>query len=90
MTLPPGYNWKVVIDPTRTGFEPGLFFGGHFRWLDIKTRGECPFPDGTVFQHIKTGEIAFVEDGKVIREKFTDPNRFHATASGLYASPAKA
>ena len=32
----PGYSWRVIHDPTRTGEDPGLFFGGHFRSIDIE------------------------------------------------------
>ena len=32
---PKGYFWKVVVDPTRNGEEPGCFYGSLFRLLDI-------------------------------------------------------
>ncbi len=72
---PPGYYWKVVVDPTRSGDEPGIFYGSHFRWTDIippGTDGEarripCPWPSGTVFENVKTGERVVIKRGKVIR-----------------------
>lgn len=72
---PWGYYWKVVVDPTRTGDEPGMFYGGHFRWTDIVLPGwdeearkiPCPWPSGTVFENIKTGERVAIKRGKVIR-----------------------
>lgn len=73
MTVPQGYCWKVIIDPTRKGDDPGLFYGGHFRWSDIVTPGArkedipCPWPNGTVFKNVKTGEVAIVQWGRVIR-----------------------
>jgi len=72
---PQGYHWKVVVDPTRTGEEPGMFYGGHFRWCDIvlpeggKSRVPCPWPSGTVFEHIKTGERVVIRRGRVVRVK---------------------
>lgn len=76
---PPGYYWKVVVDPTRTGDYPGIFYGGHFRWSDIQTParceedgeedfGICPFPDGTVFENIKTGERVKIWHGQIVRQ----------------------
>ncbi len=72
---PPGYYWKVVVDPTRKGDEPGIFYGGHFRWTDIVLPGwdeearkiPCPWPSGTVFENVKTGERVVIRQGKVVR-----------------------
>lgn len=69
---PPGYYWKVVVDPTRTRDDPGMFYGGHFRWSDIVLPGcqeeiPCPWPTGTVFENIRTGDRVVVKRGKVIR-----------------------
>ncbi len=72
---PPGYYWKVVVDPTRTGDEPGMFYGGHFRWMDIvlpascHSRIPCPWPSGTVFENIRTGERVVIKRGRVVKEK---------------------
>lgn len=58
--IPKGYDWKVVVDPTRTGVEPGYFYGRLFRWTDIVPRrlSDEPgsWPPGTEFQHLRTGE----------------------------------
>jgi len=57
--LPKGYDWKVVVDPTRVGYDPGCFYGRLFRWTDIAPRrpsDERPWPEGIVFQHMRTGE----------------------------------
>ncbi len=32
---PRGYDWKVIVDPTRSHDYPGLFFGNLFRIFDI-------------------------------------------------------
>ncbi len=72
-----GYYWKVVVDPTRKGDDPGVFYGGHFRWSDIvlpdvdreARRIPCPWPNGTVFENIKTGERVVIRRGRVVREK---------------------
>ncbi|GAP06185.1 hypothetical protein ATHL_01031, partial [Anaerolinea thermolimosa] len=54
---PQGYYWKVVVDPTRTGDDPGMFYGRYFRWSDIELPPSfgrqredipCPWPHGTV------------------------------------------
>lgn len=74
---PPGYYWKVVVDPTRTGDEPGMFYGGYFRWSDIVISGRdkevrtipCPWPSGTVFENIKTGERVMIRHGRVVKER---------------------
>ncbi|WP_172634620.1 hypothetical protein [Anaerolinea thermophila] len=72
---PQGYHWKVVVDPTRTGDDPGIFYGAHFRWADIVPPGTdreaqsipCPWPSGTVFEHIKTGERVVIRRGRVVK-----------------------
>ena len=72
---PQGYLWKVVVDPTRTGDDPGIFYGAHFRWADIVPPGTdreaqsipCPWPSGTVFEHIKTGERVVIRRGRVVK-----------------------
>ncbi len=76
---PSGYWWKVVVDPTRNPDEPGMFYGAHFRWCDIVLPGydaenqtiPCPWPDGTVFENIKTGERVMVKRGQVISRERT-------------------
>lgn len=70
-----GYDWKVVVDPTRSGDHPGVFYGGYFRWTDIelpracRERIPCPFPAGTVFENIKTGEQVVICRGQAVRRK---------------------
>lgn len=73
---PHGYVWKVVHDPTRTGEEPGMFYGAHFRWTDIVLPGfldeetrkiPCPWPSGTVFENINTGERVVIRRGRVVK-----------------------
>ncbi len=72
---PQGYHWKVVVDPTRNEDDPGMFYGGHFRWTDIVLPGwgeearkiPCPWPSGTVFENIKTGERVMIKKGSVVR-----------------------
>ena len=74
---PPGYYWKVVVDPTRSGDDPGMFYGGHFRWTDIVLPGwdegarkiPCPWPNGTVFENVRTGERVVIKRGRVVKEK---------------------
>jgi len=71
--LPHGYHWKVVVDPTRTGDDPGMFYGGFFRWSDIELPQACnehipcPFPGGTVFENVKTGERVVIRQGRVVK-----------------------
>ena len=57
-TAPKGYFWKVVVDPTRDGEDPGCFYGSLFRLLDILPTVDevSPWPDGIVFEHIETGQ----------------------------------
>jgi len=68
-----GYYWKVVVDPTRTGDDPGVFYGGLFRWMDIhlpsacRVKIPCPWPTGTVFENIKTGERVVIRRGRVVK-----------------------
>ena len=31
-----GYDWKVIVDPTRSEDDPGLFYGGLFRMVDLR------------------------------------------------------
>jgi hypothetical protein len=90
---PQGYYWKVVVDPTRTGDEPGMFYGAHFRWTDIVPPGwddecrkiPCPWPSGTVFENVKTGERVTIKKGKVLRLEQNCPvsvvNRWAAISS---------
>jgi hypothetical protein len=61
---PKGYEWRVIQDPTRSMDDPGLFYGRLFRIFDIHIYpGEkSTWPDGIVFQSIKTGEkLAYVQ-----------------------------
>ncbi len=63
-TAPKGYFWKVVVDPTRNGEEPGCFYGSLFRLLDILPTVDevSSWPDGIVFEHIETGQhLTFAE-----------------------------
>lgn len=70
---PQGYHWKVVVDPTRTGDDPGMFYGGFFRWSDIELPQACnesipcPFSSGTVFENVKTGERVVIRQGRVVK-----------------------
>ena len=77
---PQGYHWKVIHDPTRTGGHPGVFYGGHFRWMDIelpsacRAKIPCPFPTGTVFENIKTGERVVIRRGRAVRMEASCPS----------------
>ena len=70
-----GYIWQVIHDPTRNGDHPGIFYGGHFRRIDIQLPRQyrrstpCPWPNGTVFENIKTGERVTIINTHVIRSK---------------------
>jgi hypothetical protein len=70
---PQGYHWKVVVDPTRTGDDPGMFYGGFFRWSDIELPQACnesipcPFSSGTVFENVKTGERVVIRQGRAVK-----------------------
>jgi hypothetical protein len=59
-----GYEWKVIIDPTRKCDDPGLFYGRLFRMIDLSLdRDEIStWPDGIVFEHQVAGPFAFAED----------------------------
>jgi hypothetical protein len=63
---PKGYFWKVVYDPTRIGEDPGLFYGSHFRLIDILPTWDetSPWPDGIIFQHTETGQQLTFSDGQ--------------------------
>jgi len=62
-----GYDWKVIVDPTRSENDPGLFYGGLFRMVDLRLdRDEkSTWPDGIVFEHILTGQRLTFENGKL-------------------------
>lgn len=64
---PKGYEWKVIVDPTRFMDDPGLFYGRLFRIFDIHVYpGEKPtWPNGIVFQHVRTGEKLTYTQGKL-------------------------
>jgi hypothetical protein len=67
-TVPKGYFWKVVQDPTRNGEDPGLFYGSHFRLLDILPTWDetSAWPEGIVFEHTQTGQrLTFVDNKPV-------------------------
>jgi hypothetical protein len=65
-TAPKGYFWKVVVDPTQNGEEPGCFYGSLFLLLDnLPTVDEVPpWPDGIVFEHIEFGQHLTFVDGQ--------------------------
>jgi hypothetical protein len=59
-----GYCLKVIVDPTRLGDDPGMFYGGLFRMVDLRLdRDEIStWPDGIVFEHTLTGQqLTFIE-----------------------------
>jgi hypothetical protein len=60
-----GYDWKVIIDPTRSADDSGLFYGGLFRMVDLRLdRDEkSTWPDGIVFEHKLTGQRLTFEKG---------------------------
>ena len=62
-----GYDWKVIVDPTRSEDDPGLFYGGLFRMVDLRLdRDEkSTWPDGIVFEHKLTGQRLTFEKGKL-------------------------
>jgi hypothetical protein len=63
-----GYDWKVVIDPTRHAYDPGLFYGGLFHMVDLRLdRDEkSTWPDGIVFENIQTSQRLTFEEGKLL------------------------
>lgn len=62
-----GYTWKVIVDPTRSKKEPGLFYGGLFRMIDFRLdRDEkSTWPDGILFENILTGQRLTFEKGRL-------------------------
>ena len=62
-----GYDWKVIVDPTRSEADPGMFYGGLFRMVDLRLdRDEkSTWPDGIVFEHKLTGQRLTFEKGKL-------------------------
>ena len=62
-----GYDWKVIVDPTRSEADPGMFYGGLFRMVDLRLdRDEkSAWPDGIVFEHKLTGQRLTYEKGKL-------------------------
>lgn len=62
-----GYDWRVIVDPTRSVNDPGLFYGGLFRMIDLRLdRDEkSTWPDGIVFEHKLTRQRLTFEKGKL-------------------------
>jgi hypothetical protein len=62
-----GYDWKAIVDPTRSEDDPGLFYGGLFRMVDLRLgRDEkTTWPDGIVFEHKLTEQRLTFEKGKL-------------------------
>ena len=62
-----GYDWKVIVDPTRSEADPGMFYGGLFRMVDLRLdRDEkSTWPDGIVFEHKLTGQRLTYEKGQL-------------------------
>jgi len=63
-----GYEWKVVVDPTREGHDPGMFFGRLFRIFDIRINRDekSTWPEGIVFEHIKSGRRLTYQSGLLV------------------------
>ncbi len=80
-----GYVWKVIMDPTRVGDDPGMFFGRLFRMIDIRLNRDekSTWPEGIVFEYITSGCRLTYKDGllmdltnsKVIQKKPRTRNR---------------
>jgi len=60
-----GYVWKVVVDPTRSGNDPGLFYGRLFRMIDIRINRDekSTWPEGICFEHVCTYCLLTYKDG---------------------------
>lgn len=57
------YIWKVIHDPTRSEDDPGAFYRGCFRHIDIScTEG---WPEGIIFQNILTRQTLIIQDGEI-------------------------
>jgi hypothetical protein len=63
-----GYEWKVIVDPTREGHDPGMFFGRLFRIFDIRINRDekSTWPDGIVFEHVKSNRCLTYQSGLLI------------------------
>jgi len=63
-----GYEWKVIVDPTREGHDPGMFFGRLFRIFDIRINRDekSTWPEGIVFEHIKSGRRLTYQSGFLV------------------------
>jgi hypothetical protein len=63
-----GYVWKVTVDPTRNGDEPGMFYGRLFRMIDLRlSRDEkSTWPEGIVFEHVTSGCPLTFRDGLLV------------------------
>ena len=89
--VPRGYEWKVIVDPTRNAEEPGCFYGRLFRMMDIRVdRDEKPtWPNGIVFEHIysrrrlsyQKGLLLDLSDSRVIGKKPRIRNRYSKSDS---------
>ena len=63
-----GYVWKVTVDPTRNGDEPGMFFGRLFRMIDLRLNRDekSTWPEGIVFEHVTSGCHLTYQDGLLV------------------------
>jgi hypothetical protein len=74
-----GYVWKVIVDPTRNNYDPGIFFGRLFRMIDIRLNRDekSTWPEGIVFENVTSGcQLTFqngilmdLTNSKVIQKK---------------------
>lgn len=82
-----GYDWQVVVDPTRSAAENGLFYGRLFRSIDIHLdRDErSSWPDGIVFRNIASGRRLTFQRGRLIdpdtQRVYTRPARLRAAGA---------
>jgi hypothetical protein len=64
---PRGYDWKVIVDPTRSGDDPGFFYGRLFRMVDLQLdRDErSTWPDGIEFEHVHDRRRLIFREGSL-------------------------
>lgn len=62
------YEWVVICDPTRKNDEPGDFYGGRFRILDLRvSAAKMDWPEGIAFRNARTGQHLVYQAGSLVQ-----------------------
>ena len=60
--------WECISDPTRRDDRPGDFYGGRFRYCDLRWSALARvWPEGIAFRHVHKGVTVSYRNGQLVQ-----------------------